>query len=121
MRRIKQIISLSFLLCLWSVSMLKAQQRGFACIYSLKLHGTRTATGERFDKNELTAAHRTLPLGTIVRVTNLKTQNSVIVRINDRGPFTKKYILDLSPAAAEAIDFGFREGRAEVLVEPVVQ
>ena len=62
-----------------------------------------TASGERFDKRALTAAHRTLPFGTRVRVTHVKSGRSVVVRINDRGPFTKGRVIDLSEAAAQVI------------------
>ncbi len=94
-------------------------QTGLACIYSQNLHGRKTASGERFDKNKLTAAHLKFKLGTKVRVTNLTTKKSVVVRINDRGPFTKKFLIDLSPAAAKAIGFSFRQGVAKVRVERI--
>jgi rare lipoprotein A len=68
-------------------------------------YGSRTASGERFAPNKLTAAHRTLPLGTLVRVTNLRNGRSVVVRINDRGPFTKGRTIDVSPAAAKQLEF----------------
>lgn len=68
-------------------------------------YGSRTASGERFVSNKLTAAHRTLPLGTLVRVTNLRNGRSVVVRINDRGPFTKGRTIDVSPAAAQQLEF----------------
>jgi rare lipoprotein A len=71
--------------------------------YGKELAGHKTASGERFDPGKLTAAHRTLPFGTQVRVTRVKTGRSVVVRINDRGPFSKKRIIDLSEAAARAI------------------
>ncbi|NJN34533.1 MAG: septal ring lytic transglycosylase RlpA family protein [Saprospiraceae bacterium] len=94
-------------------------QTGLACIYSEKLHGGKTASGERFDKNKLTAAHLKFKLGTKVRVINLTTKKSVIVRINDRGPFTKKFLIDLSPAAAKAIGFSYRQGVAKVRIERI--
>jgi rare lipoprotein A len=65
--------------------------------------GTKTASGERFNKSEMTAAHRTLPFGTRVRVTSLETGRSVTVRINDRGPYVDGRIVDISRAAAESI------------------
>ncbi len=86
--------------------------------YGDGFQGSKTASGEVFDKNELTAAHPTLPFGTMVRVTYLKTGHSVEVRINDRGPFDKKRIIDLSMAAAEAIGLrpaGIGTVRIEVL------
>ena len=78
---------------------------GKATWYGPKFHGKSTASGERFDMYKLTAAHRTLPFGTKVRVTNLKNNKSVIVRVNDRGPWgNKNLIIDLSRAAARKID-----------------
>ncbi len=79
------------------------QQTGLASWYGSMFHGRRTASGERYDMNALTAAHRTLPLGACVRVTTLGRARSVVVRINDRGPFVHGRIIDLSYAAAEAI------------------
>lgn len=74
---------------------------GKASWYGGKFHGRKTASGERFNKNALTAAHRKLPFGSKVRVTHLGNQKSVVVRINDRGPFGNKgRIIDLSEAAA---------------------
>ena len=66
-------------------------------------HGSRTASGENFNPNELTAAHRTLPFGTKVRVTNVSTGKSVTVRVNDRGPFVGGRVIDVSHAAAESL------------------
>ena len=68
------------------------------------LHGKKTANGEKFNTYALTAAHRTLPFGTKVKVTNLDNKKTVIVTINDRGPFVRGRIIDLSKAAAKAID-----------------
>lgn len=79
------------------------EQRGSASWYGRDFHGRRTASGERFDMNALTAAHRTLPLASYVRVTNVKNKKSVIVRINDRGPFHRGRIIDLSKAAAKVL------------------
>jgi rare lipoprotein A len=94
-------------------------QTGMASWYGSELQGNRTASGERFNKNALTAAHRTLPLGTRVRVTNTRNGKSVIVRINDRGPFGKrKRIIDVSEAAARKlgmIDAGITRVRIEVV------
>ena len=77
---------------------------GGATFYSDSFHGKKTANGERYNKNEFTAAHRSLPLGTIVRVTNLSNGNNLLVRINDRGPGKKKLILDVSRAAASKLN-----------------
>jgi rare lipoprotein A len=83
----------------------KPAMRGTAVWYGGKHHGGPTASGERFDKNAMTAAHRTLPLGTVVRVTHLNNGRSVVVRINDRGPYGKKgRIIDLSEGAAKKLD-----------------
>jgi rare lipoprotein A len=76
-------------------------QTGIASIYS----GGRTANGERAAASGLTAAHRTLPFGTRVRVTNRLTGRSVVVRINDRGPFVRGRVIDVTPAAARALGF----------------
>ena len=75
--------------------------RGYASFYN---EPQMTASGERFDRHKLTAAHRTLPFGTLVRVTNTRNGKSVIVRINDRGPYSGKRIIDLSEAAARQLD-----------------
>jgi rare lipoprotein A len=79
------------------------QQAGVASWYGPGFHGRKTANGERFNMNALTAAHRTLPLGTQVRVTNTHTGRSVVVRINDRGPYVGQRVIDLSKASAQAI------------------
>jgi rare lipoprotein A len=78
-------------------------QVGEASYYDAKFDNHKTASGERFKTDGLTAAHRTLPIGTVVRVTNLNNHRSVVVRINDRGPFSRKRIIDLSPAAAREL------------------
>ncbi|MFN3678319.1 septal ring lytic transglycosylase RlpA family protein [Thermosynechococcus sp.] len=82
---------------------IRMQLTGLASWYGPGFHGARTANGERFDQEALTAAHRTLPFGTRVRVTNLQNGRSVVVRINDRGPFTGGREIDLSRSAAAAI------------------
>jgi rare lipoprotein A len=79
------------------------QLRGIASWYGGKFQGRLTANGETFDTNQLTAAHRTLPFGTIVRVTSDINGRSVVVRINDRGPFVDNRVIDLSRAAADII------------------
>lgn len=81
----------------------KVLQSGQASWYGPGFHGKRTASGETFNTNELTAAHRTLPFGTKVKVVNKKTGRSVIVRINDRGPYAHGRVIDLSRASAQAI------------------
>ena len=76
---------------------------GIASYYGRRFHGRRTASGERFDMNAMTAAHKTLPFGSLVEVTNPNTGKSVTVRINDRGPYAHGRLIDLSRAAAEQI------------------
>ena len=78
-------------------------QTGIASIYGYK--GGRTASGQRANPAHLTAAHRSLPFGTRVRVTNLRNKRAVVVRINDRGPFIKGRVIDLTPAAARVLGF----------------
>lgn len=89
---------------------------GMASWYGPGFQGSRTASGEWFNQYDLTAAHRYLPFGTWVRVTNLNNGRSVVVRINDRGPFSGGRIIDLSTAAAEAIGM-INSGVAPVSVE----
>ena len=91
-------------------------QVGIASYYGGKFHGRKTANGERFDMHALTAAHKTLPLGTKVRVTHVKTGKSVVVRINDRGPYIKGRVIDLSRRAARELGM-IRSGVAKVRVE----
>lgn len=93
-------------------------EEGLASYYSYEFHGRKTANGEIFDKDKPSAAHRTHPLGSIARVTNLKNGKSIILRINDRGPFKSGRILDVSYAAAKHLDFikdGFTTVRVEIL------
>ncbi len=78
---------------------------GIASIYGGKYGGRRTASGERGHQTVLTAAHRTLPFGTMVQVTNRRNGRSVVVRINDRGPFIRGRVIDVTPAAARALGF----------------
>ena len=89
---------------------------GSASWYGGQFHGRTTANGERYDMNGLTAAHRSLPFGTRVRVTNLRNGRSVTVRINDRGPYVGKRIIDLSRGAAQAVNM-IRMGVALVRLE----
>jgi rare lipoprotein A len=90
-------------------------ERGVASWYGSDFHGGRTATGETYDMDAMTGAHPTLPLPAWVRVTNLQNGRSVVVRLNDRGPFRKNRIIDLSRAAAEELDM-IRVGTALVEV-----
>jgi len=93
-----------------------SRQIGKAAWYNFV--GSHTSTGERLDAVTPTAAHRTLPLSSYAKVTNLDSGRSVIVRINDRGPWTRRFIIDLSPRAADELDMK-RAGVASVMVEPI--
>lgn len=96
----------------------KQSEKGIASWYGNEYHGRTTASGERFDENQLTAAHRTLPFGSVVLVKNLKNGQTVKVRINDRGPFVRGRIIDVSKGAARELGM-LRDGvvpcRVEVL------
>jgi rare lipoprotein A len=92
------------------------RQKGRASWYGKKFHGAKTANGEIYDMHQMTAAHPTLPLPSYAKVTNLANGKSVIVRVNDRGPFLRGRIIDLSYAAAYQLDY-IKQGSAEVLVE----
>lgn len=87
--------------------------RGTASVYARSLVGRRTANGERLDLQHLTAASLKLPFGTVVTVTNRRNGRKATVRVNDRGPYTRRFIIDLSPAAAAALGIG-RRGTAPV-------
>ncbi len=93
-------------------------ETGKASYYAMKFKGRKTASGEIYDPDKLTAAHPKLPFGTMVRVTNLYNNASVIVRINDRGPHVKSRIIDLSYAAAKKLDIITR-GLGEVAIEVI--
>ncbi|MFI5102027.1 MAG: septal ring lytic transglycosylase RlpA family protein [Terriglobales bacterium] len=92
------------------------EETGMASWYGAPYHNRRGSNGEIYDMNAMTAAHLTLPLGSIVRVTNVKTGNSAVVRITDRGPFVEGRIVDLSLAAAKALDV-YLPGTAKVRLE----
>ncbi|MFM7543369.1 MAG: septal ring lytic transglycosylase RlpA family protein [Ignavibacteria bacterium] len=92
--------------------------KGKASYYGSEFNGRKTANGEIYDETAMTAAHRTLPFGTVLRVTNIRNGLSVIVRINDRGPFHPDRVLDLSKAAAEELDlikYGVTEIESEIV------
>jgi rare lipoprotein A len=88
---------------------------GKASYYADKFHGRKTASGELYERKKFTAAHKTLPFNTIVKITSKKDKKSVIVRINDRGPHVKKRIIDLSRIAAEKINL-INVGEAQVIL-----
>ncbi|MBV5317009.1 MAG: septal ring lytic transglycosylase RlpA family protein [Desulfobulbaceae bacterium] len=95
--------------------------KGLAAVYSDKFNGRKTASGQKFSQSQLTAAHRALPLGTNVRVTNLRNNQSVEVRINDRGPFHGSRVIDLSTAAAAEVGMkktGIALVQLEVISKP---
>jgi rare lipoprotein A len=97
------------------------EETGMASWYGAPYHNRRGSNGEVYNMHAMTAAHRTLPLGSIVRVTNVKTGHSAVVRITDRGPFVEGRVLDLSLAAAQALDVylpGVAKVRLEVLQVP---
>jgi len=119
-RSVKVPVLLALLAALFSLQSWSQDQpyreSGGASWYGPGFHGRITASGERFNTNDFTAAHKTLPFGTRVRVTNTGNGKSVVVRINDRGPFIKGRIIDLSRAAAERLGM-LESGTADVLVE----
>ena len=93
-------------------------ETGVASWYGKKFHGRKTASGERYNQNKMTAAHKTLPFGTNVRVKNIENGKSVVVRINDRGPFKKGRIIDVSRAAAKKLGM-INSGIAKVNIKVV--
>jgi len=97
-----------------------AEQVGTASWYGPRFHGRQTANGEIFNQHALTAAHRTLPLGTIAEVINIENGKSVRVRINDRGPYVGERVIDLSRAAARRLDM-IDQGLAKVRVKVVAR
>jgi rare lipoprotein A len=120
----RQIVLLVACFCgLWTAasaqSVQPASETGIASWYGAPYHGQRSASGETYDQEKLTAAHRTLPFGTKVRVRRLDREVSVVVRINDRGPFVKSRVIDLSHAAAVQLGItGVAPVTLEVLETP---
>jgi len=94
------------------------KQEGTASYYADKFEGQPTASGEKYKHSKMTAAHKSLPFGTMIKVTNLKNNKSVVVKVNDRGPFVEGRIVDLSKSAAENLDF-IMDGLAKVRIEVV--
>jgi rare lipoprotein A len=92
------------------------RQTGTASWYGKDFHGRRTATGDLFDMQGLSAAHRTLPLGSLIRVTNVENNRNITLRVNDRGPFIKSRVIDLTYGAARELGFA-AEGTAQVVIE----
>lgn len=110
----KKIVLVFFML--FSMSILAQTQTGKASFYANKFEGRQTASGEKYSHHKMTAAHRKLPFGTKVKVTNLTNDKSVIVEINDRGPFIRGRIIDLSRSAAKKLNF-IGEGVADVTIQ----
>lgn len=114
----KNILLLLFLSITFSFSVVAQTEYGTASYYGTYFHGKPTASGEKYNQFALTAAHKTLPLGTILKVTNAQNNKSVFVKVNDRGPYVKGRIIDLSTKAAELL--GYRnKGTAYVKIEVV--
>ena len=93
-------------------------ETGLASYYHGAFHGRRTASGEAFNRYALTAAHKTLPFGTLVRVINLSNERSVVLRVNDRGPLKKNRVIDVTPRAARELGF-LAQGMTRVKLEVV--
>ncbi len=108
----KTVFASALIIGIGVVPLTASAQSGVASVYAYG--GGRTASGEHASPGAMTAAHRTLPFGTMVRVTNRSSGRSVVVRINDRGPFVHGRIIDLTPAAARALGFS---GLANVSVD----
>ena len=96
----------------------RSPEVGTASFYSHHFHGRKTASGEIYNENQLTAAHRTLPFGTRVRVTNMKNDRSVVVTVTDRGPSNRRRVIDLSRHAADLLGF-VETGTTRVLLEVI--
>ncbi len=116
--RVFLTLFVAFLFVQGCASTKRITESGMASWYGPNFHGKTTANGERYDQNELTAAHKTLPFNSVVRVTNLDNGKQVTVRINDRGPYARGRVIDLSRAAASEVDMigpGVARVRIEVL------
>jgi rare lipoprotein A len=115
----KNCLILLILLGFFSTHLVAQEEEGMAAYYSNKYHGARTYSGERYNKNALTCAHKTFPMGTKLRVTCLDNDKSVVVRVNDRMSSTRK-VIDLSRAAASKLGI-IRKGTAKVKIEVVIE
>ncbi len=121
--KLNQIIAtllLSFLTAVGYAQEVECQQVGIASFYADKFVGRKTASGERFSQKKMTCAHRTLPFGTQLKVTNTTNGKSIIVTVNDRGPYIKGRVLDLSLCAAKELDF-VSAGKTHVMIETMVE
>lgn len=112
----KYAATLMWILILVALPVMAGAEEGSASYYADSLSGNPTASGEPYDTDALTAAHRTLAFDTLVKVTNLDNGKTVVVRINDRGPHTKNRIIDVSGAAAKQLDL-IDSGTAKVRLE----
>ncbi len=112
------VVSVVLVTSSWASAATPAGESGLAAVYSTKLQGRKTASGERYDRNQLTTAHPSLPFGTRVKVTRADNGKSVILRVNDRGPREPGRIVDISSAAARRIGLGAHR-MTEVRVEVV--
>ncbi len=115
---LRHLLSCTLCLAVFVATECQAAEEGIAAYYSDVFQGKKTASGELYDKNKLTGSHKKLAFGSKVKVTNLTNNKSVMVTINDRGPYSKKRIIDLSRAAAEEIALikvGITQVRIEVL------
>ncbi len=112
----RYVVILIWILMILALPVMAGTEEGAASYYADSLSGNPTTSGEPYDKNALTAAHRTLAFDTMVKVTNLDNGKTVVVRINDRGPHSKSRIIDVSGAAAKQLDL-IDSGTAEVRVE----
>lgn len=110
--------AIALLTCMVLYAQTDFSQEGIGSYYGRKFQGRRTASGQRFDNNALTCAHRSLPFGTRLRVTNLKNGLSVIVRVTDRGPFRHGRIIDVTYAAAQQLDM-VRDGICTVRIDVI--
>ena len=104
LRKCLRLLPLLFLLLMYGCAGSKFTEEGKASYYSNKLAGRKMANGEKYNPKKLTAAHKTLPFGTRIKVTNLETRKSVKVKVTDRGPFSPGRILDLSYSAADKLN-----------------
>lgn len=114
----RRVCLFCFVVSTFSLNLFSQREEGQASYYNARFHGKKTASGEIHDKDEFTAAHRTIPFGSYLRVTNLANMKSVIVCVTDRGPRLKKRVVDVSECAAKALGF-IRNGIANVRIEQV--
>ncbi|GKS68247.1 hypothetical protein W03_02510 [Nitrosomonas sp. PY1] len=117
-KKIASMVAVGIAVCMLLLSSVVSAETGYAVHYSDKFQGRKTASNEIFDQNELTAAHKKLPFGTQVKVTNLANDRSVVVKVNDRMARRNKNIIDLTKRAAEELGF-VKSGRAKVKLEVV--